>query len=55
MTFYAYERIRKGQEMTGVILVPKAMPVGDAIEDILIIAQVSSIEEHKDQILYLPL
>jgi predicted nuclease of predicted toxin-antitoxin system len=55
MTFYAYQRIRQGQEMVGVILVPQVMPVGEAIEDILIIALVGSIEECKNQILYLPL
>lgn len=55
MTRYAYERIRTGKSIAGIIEVPQSMPVGQAIEDIVTIVVCSSTEELKNQIQYLPL
>ena len=38
MTRYAYERVRAGQPMPGVFEVSRAVPIGLAIEDILLLA-----------------
>lgn len=55
MTRYAYERINAGQSISGIIEVAQSIPIGKAIDDILIIATCSSIEELENQILFLPL
>jgi hypothetical protein len=49
----AFERIKAGIAMPGVIAV--AMPIGSAIEDLVLIAECATPEEHRNQVLYLPL
>jgi hypothetical protein len=41
MTRYAYERVRGGKMMPGVFEVARGVPVGVAIEDILLLAEFS--------------
>jgi hypothetical protein len=55
MTDYAYERLRAGQSIAGIIETPQSMPLGQAIEDLLTIAACCSPEEFENQIQYLPL
>jgi hypothetical protein len=55
ITKYAYERIQAGQRMPGVIEVSRSVPIGRAIEDILLLAESSHEAEWEGQILYLPL
>ena len=55
ITHYAYERVRAGKVMTGIFEVSRDVPIGVAIEDILLLAECSLDEEWKNQILYLPL
>ena len=55
ITAYAYERVREGKEMPGVIEVGAKVAIGQAIEDTLLIAESSLEEEWSGQILYLPL
>lgn len=55
ITKYAYERVQAGQRMPGVIEVSRSVPIGVAIEDILLLAESSHEAEWKGQILYLPL
>lgn len=55
MTRYAYERIEAGDPMPGVFEVGQAVPIGRAIEDILLIAECSFEGEWEDQVRYLPL
>ena len=45
VTKYAYERIRAGQSMPGVFEVSRAVPIGRAIEDILLPAECSLDDE----------
>ena len=55
ITRYAYERVQAGQRMPGVIEVSRTVPLGMAIEDILLLAESSHGSEWEGQILYLPL
>ena len=55
ITRYAYERVQAGQPMPGVFEVSRAVPVGRAIEDILLLAECSLEGEWEGQVRYLPL
>lgn len=55
MPRFAYERVARGLAMPGVIEVPDWLPIGQAIDDILIIALCSSEEEWRDRVEHLPL
>ena len=55
MTYYAYERVRIGLSMPGVIEVADDLPLGQVIEDILLLADYSKKGEWESQVIYLPL
>ena len=55
MTHYAYERVRAGKAMPGVFEVGRTVPIGRAIEDILLLAEYSLDGEWEGQVRYLPL
>ncbi len=55
MTRYAYERVQAGLPMPGVFEVSRKVPIGRAIEDILILAECSVEGEWEGQVRYLPL
>jgi hypothetical protein len=55
ITKYAYERVRAGQSMPGVFEVGRNVPIGRAIEDILLLAEYSFDNEWEGQVRYLPL
>jgi hypothetical protein len=55
VTKCAYERTAAGLPMPGVVEVAWSLPVGLAIEEILLLAQCSGQGEWEGQILYLPL
>lgn len=55
ITQYAYERVRMGKSMPGVFEVSRDVPVGVAIEDILLLAEYSLEGEWEGQVRYLPL
>ena len=55
ITKYAYERVRAGQTMPGVFEVGRNVPIGRAIDDILLVAEYSLDEEWEGQVRYLPL
>jgi hypothetical protein len=55
ITKYAYERILSGKYMPGVIEVTRTVPLGVAINDILLIAEACKNGELENQIVYLPL
>jgi predicted nuclease of predicted toxin-antitoxin system len=55
ITRYAYDRVRQGQAMPGVIEVRADAPIGRAIEDILVLVACSQEGELEGQIQYLPL
>jgi hypothetical protein len=51
---FAYDRVRAGLPMPGVIEVSKAISIGRAIEDILLIAICVSEQEIDSQVFYVP-
>jgi hypothetical protein len=55
ITKYAYERIEAGQAMPGVFEVSRIAPIGQVIEDILLLVECSLEGEWAGQIIYLPL
>ena len=52
---YAYERVRQGLPMPGVFEVRQSVPIGVAIEEVLILAECSIESEWEGQVGYLPL
>lgn len=54
ITKYAYDRVRAGQPMPGVFEAQRSVPIGRAIEDILLIAECSLPGEWEGQVRYLP-
>lgn len=55
MTHYAYERVKAGLPMPGVIEVADYLPIGQSIEDILLLTEYSDRNEWDGQVIYLPL
>ena len=55
ITKYAYQRLNQGLPMTGVFEIKMDSPLGDVIDDILLIAECSYENEWAGQINYLPL
>lgn len=55
MRQFAYDRVARGEPMSGVFEVPVWLGVGAAIEDIVLIATCSDPEEWRDQVHFLPL
>jgi len=55
MTRHAYDRVREGKLMPGVFEVGRGVPIGIAIEEIILLANCSLENEWEDQIRYLPL
>jgi hypothetical protein len=55
MTRHAYDRVRDGSAMPGVFEVSRSVPVGQAIADLLLIAECSLPGEWEGQVRYLPL
>lgn len=55
MIDYAYDRAKAGKSMPGVIEVPDDVPIGKAIEDVLLIEEASRQGEWNGLVIYLPL
>jgi predicted nuclease of predicted toxin-antitoxin system len=55
MADFAYQRVREGKPMPGVIEVADDLPIGQVIEDILLLAEYSEQFEWEAQVIYLPL
>jgi hypothetical protein len=55
MTKYAFARMRSSQTTWGVIGLSQSMPIGQAIEDLLLVATSYSPEELENRVVYLPL
>jgi hypothetical protein len=52
---FAYERVAAGLPMAGVFLVRRTMPVGQAIDELLLAAQCLSADECKNLVRYFPM
>jgi hypothetical protein len=55
MPNFAYDRVRAGQTMPGVFLVSDLMPVGQAIDEILLAIECLTPEECRDFVRFFPL
>jgi ABC-type sugar transport system substrate-binding protein len=55
LTQYAYQRVRRGEAMPGVFEVSRSVSIGQAIEDLLLLAECSFEGEWEGQVRYLPL
>lgn len=55
ITAVAYRRLMKGERMPGVFEVGPSVPIGTAIDDILLLDQCSEPTEWEGQVIYLPL
>jgi Domain of unknown function (DUF5615) len=55
LTRHAYDRVQAGQPMPGVFELSRRVPLGQAIDDILLPAECSIAGEWEGQIRYLPL
>jgi Domain of unknown function (DUF5615) len=52
---FVYERILAGKPMPGVFEVSDSLPIGEAIEDLLLLAECSQEGDWEGQIVYIPL
>lgn len=55
ITRYAYERVKAGQRMPGVFEVGTSASIGQVIEDIILLSELSFEDEWEGKISYLPL
>ncbi len=55
MTRHAIDRVREGLPMPGVFEITRKVPIGVAIEEILLLAECSLEKEWEGQVRYLPL
>ncbi len=55
MTQHAYDRVAQGLAMPGIFEVSQDLPIGIAIEEILVLAEASFEGEWEGQVRYLPL
>ena len=55
MPGYAYERVRAGLGMPGVVVVRQRLPVALAVDELLILIECSLEDELENQVRYLPL
>ena len=55
MIGFAYARVRLGKPMPGLIVLRQGVPIGDAIEAILLVTMCSEDGEWAGQVLHLPL
>jgi hypothetical protein len=52
---HAYQRVIAGTEMPGVVILNDRLPVGQAIQEILLMAECSDQTDWKNRVVYLPL
>ncbi len=55
MSKHAFDRVEKELLMPGVIEISQDVPIGEAIEDLILIAECSLENEWRNQVVYLPI
>jgi hypothetical protein len=55
MAAYAYRRVATGERMPGVFEIPRSLPIGRAIEDLILIIECSEDGDWEGRVIYLPL
>lgn len=52
---FAYERLAAGERLPGVFIVPDKMPIGEAVEELVLIIACSDAGEWENRVVHLPL
>ena|SRR5947199_5775660 len=52
---HALERVKAGQPMPGVVVVPDSLEIGAAISDLVLLVECAAADELENTVLYLPL
>jgi predicted nuclease of predicted toxin-antitoxin system len=55
MTRFAYERVVRGEPMPGVIEVLSRAPIGEVVDDLLLVVVCSTPDDFRDRVFYVPL
>lgn len=55
MPRFAYERINAGEVMPGVFAVPDLMPIGQAVDELVLLIACTKASEWENQVTHLPL
>jgi len=55
MPIYAYDRVKTGQPMPGLVVCSQGISIGSAIADIALLAECSETFEWENRVVYLPL
>ena len=55
VTGFAYERVRAGEQMPGVVVVDDQLPMGRAIDEVLIFAVCSTEDEVRNLVTFIPM
>lgn len=55
ITKYAYERVKAGLPMPGVIEVANALPVGQAIDELIVVIGIGQPADFENQVNYVPM
>ncbi|HUG68111.1 MAG TPA: DUF5615 family PIN-like protein [Pirellulaceae bacterium] len=55
MPEHAYDRVRSGKPMPGVIVCPQNLAIGIAVQDVALLAECSEVGEWENQVVYLPI
>ena len=55
MINFAYERVKKGGKLPGVVVLRQLLPIGEAIEGLAILIECSSENEWENQVVFIPL
>jgi len=55
MTKYAYARLEAGQPLSGLVIIPKELGIGSAIEELAMLLTCCNPEEFSNRVIHLPL
>ena len=55
MTKYAYARLEAGQPLPGVVIIPKELAIGSAMEELVMLLTCRQPEEFPNRVIHLPL
>jgi len=52
---FAWERVRSGMPMSGVVVVGRGARISEAVDELLFVAECSEADEWKDVVAFMPL
>ena len=54
MTRYAYDRLVAGQPLAGLVIAPRELAIGTAIDELELLLACSELDEFRDRVIHLP-